>query len=543
MLSYIKIESATVYDPANHINAVVGDLWICDSKMAAAPSDLRNANITVIDGRGLVAMPGGVDMHCHIAGSKVNAARKLRVDDKDDGENCTSNGIQYSGTGGSVPSTFVTAYRYAALGYTTAFDAAVPPLLARQAHFELADTPCIDKGFYTLVGNNVMLLEAIAKQDPQGTKNILAWLLSATRAYAPKIVNPGGVENWKQLGSDIRSLDQKIGNFDTSPRQVLTAITRAGNELQLPHPVHIHTNHLGLPGNWKITLETMKSLQGMKAHLTHIQFHSYGGGEADQDSFCSQAQALAEYVNQHPELSVDVGQVLFGETTSMTGDGPVGHFLSRIYGQRWISADTEMEAGCGIVPITYKNKSLIHAWQWVIGLEWYLLVKDPWQVVMSTDHPNGGSFRAYPQIIRLLMDKSFRDAMFSQLPASIQHASVLKDLKREYSLYEIAIITRSGPARLLGLSQKGHLGIGADADITLYSPNADYQQMFAMPKIVIKAGRVIIEDCEIRSTPDGQTLYALADDSAVVDLELDNWIRRYYSIEPENFRVHDSNFS
>ena len=55
-----------------------------------------------------------------------------------------------------------------------------------------------------------------------------------------------------------------------------------------------------------------------------------------------------------------------------------------------VGGDTEMESGCGITPIKYKNKSLVHALQWAIGLEWYLQVNDPWQVVMSTDHPNGG---------------------------------------------------------------------------------------------------------------------------------------------------------
>ena len=87
---------------------------------------------------------------------------------------------------------------------------------------------------------------------------------------------------------------------------------------------------------------------------------------------------------------------MFGETTSMTGDGPLGYYLSKVYKSKWFSSDTELEAGCGIAPIEYKNTSLIHAWQWAIGLEWYLLVKDPWRVVMSTDHPNGGSFLAYP---------------------------------------------------------------------------------------------------------------------------------------------------
>lgn len=67
-----------------------------------------------------------------------------------------------------------------------------------------------------------------------------------------------------------------------------------------------------------------------------------------------------------------------------------------------------MEAGCGIAPIEYKNTSMIHAWQRAIGLEWYLLVQDPWRVAMSTDHPNRGSFLAYPRSIRLLMNRSYR---------------------------------------------------------------------------------------------------------------------------------------
>ena len=77
--------------------------------------------------------------------------------------------------------------------------------------------------------------------------------------------------------------------------------------------------------------------------------------------------------------------------------------------------DTEMEAGCGIVPITYKDKSLVHALQWAIGLEWYLLMNDPWRIAMSTDHPNGGSFLAYPQIVQLLMDRSYRQDMLKRV--------------------------------------------------------------------------------------------------------------------------------
>ena len=129
-------------------------------------------------------------------------------------------------------------------------------------------------------------------------------------------------------------------------------------------------------------------------------------------------------------LTVDVGQVVFGETTSMTGDGPVGYYLSKVYKSKWFSSDTELEAGCGIVPIEYKNTSLIHAWQWAIGLEWYLMVQDPWRVVMSTDHPNGGSFLAYPQIIRLLMDRTYRQDLLKTAPRKVREQSALAGLDR-----------------------------------------------------------------------------------------------------------------
>src|SRR5581483_3965915 len=112
---------------------------------------------------------------------------------------------------------------------------------------------------------------------------------------------------------------------------------------------------------------------------------------------------LVEYVNRHANLSVDVGQVVFGDTTSMTGDGPLGYYLHQVTGRKWFNGDVELEEGCGIVPIRYKRGSGIHTTQWAIGLEWLLRTEDPWRLALSTDHPNGGSFLAYPSIIRLLM--------------------------------------------------------------------------------------------------------------------------------------------
>lgn len=537
---YFKIAGGTVYDPANGIDGQVLDLWIEGGRLIAPPDDPSIKAARTLDASGMVVMPGGIDMHCHIAGPKVNMARKLRPEEKRVSPVMHRTATTRSGTLGSVPSTFATGYKYAGLGYTTAFDAAIPPLAARHVHEEFADTPCLDKGFYVLMGNHHYIMECLRRDDPERLRGFIAWLLSATKGFAPKLVNPGGVEIWKHhAAGNARDLDSKVDYFDVTPRQIVRGVAQAAGELGLPHAVHIHANNLGLPGNWTTTLETMRALEGHRGHLTHIQFHSYAGGDADEATFGSRVAPLADYVNQHANITVDVGQVLFGATTSMTGDGPLGYYLHQLYGTKWFSGDTEMEAGCGIAPIEYKNRSLVHAWQWAIGLEWYLLVEDPWQIAMSTDHPNGGSFLAYPQIIRLLMDRTYRGDLLRTVHRQVRDSSLLRELDREYSLNEICIVTRAAPARMLGLTNKGHLGPGADADITIYTPHADAQVMFELPRYVIKAGDIIVDQGDIRQTPEGKTLHVAPEYEPGLVNDIARWFEEYYTLQFRNYPVDE----
>jgi formylmethanofuran dehydrogenase subunit A len=199
-----------------------------------------------------------------------------------------------------------------------------------------------------------------------------------------------------------------------------------------------------------------------------------------------------------------------------------------------------MEAGCGIVPIQYKNKSLIHSIQWAIGLEWYLLVQDPWRIAMSTDHPNGGSFLAYPQIVQLLMSRDARREALKNVHPRVLKRSSLGDLDREYTLNEIAIITRAAPARMLGLKNKGHLGPGADGDVTIYTPDDDKETMFSLPRVVIKSGSVIVENGEIRNNAEGSTLHVAPEFDTAALPDIKAWFEEHYTIQFANYPVDNS---
>ena len=271
-MTALRITGGAVHDPANDIDGEILDVCVNDGKVVAdVGPDARR-----IDARGMVVMPGGVDIHAHIAGPTVNAARKLSPEERRD-HPMDRTELLRSGTGGLVPSTFTTGYRYSLLGYTTVVEAAVPPLAARHALSELRDTPMIDKLFLILMGNNQVLFELIRQGEHERLKDAVAWWLEATGGYGVKLVNPGGVERWRQDNGNVHSLDDPVTGFDVTPRQVLEAIGGAVDELGLPHPVHVHANNLGVPGNADTTLDTMRTLSGRQAHFAHLQFHCYGG--------------------------------------------------------------------------------------------------------------------------------------------------------------------------------------------------------------------------------------------------------------------------
>lgn len=189
MASHIRITNGKVYDPANGVDGEIKDICISDGKIVDSVPDDANK----IDVAGQVIMPGGVDIHCHIAGPKVNLARKLQPEDhRHDPHPGTSR--TRSGSGGTVPSTFATGYRYATLGYTTAMEAAVTPIGARHTLEELHDTPIIDKGFYVLLGNNIFLQQLLKENRMEEFKHAVGWWINSTKAYTTKLVNPGGDE-------------------------------------------------------------------------------------------------------------------------------------------------------------------------------------------------------------------------------------------------------------------------------------------------------------------------------------------------------------
>jgi formylmethanofuran dehydrogenase subunit A len=526
----LRITGGKVYDPANGVNGEVRDVCVSDGRIVADVEGGRT-----IDAAGLIVFPGGVDVHTHVAGAALNFARAMTPEDHRRNAPFVRTQVRRGGIGGATPTTYVTGYLYAGLGYTTVNEAAVPILSARHTHEELRDTPIVDKSTCVLMANNEILLDLIEKGEVERARHVTAWNIGAAKAYGVKAVNPGGVAAWK-WGKDAKGLFEPVPGYGKlTPAMIVSALAGIVDGLGLPHPLHLHCNNLGAPGNYTTTLETMKVLEGNRAHLAHLQYHAYGGD--DWATMRSESVKVAEEFNARKNLTTDAGAVLFGDTVTITADGPWQHLLYKLTGRKWGNIDVENETGCGVVPYVYKEKNLVNAVQWATGLELLLLIDDPWRVYLTTDHPNGAAFWRYPEIIQLLMSADFRREQLKSIAPRALKRIVLPELDRQYTLYEIAIITSAGPARALGLPHKGHLGVGADADIALFNDGTDVARMFAYPRFVIKGGEVVLEEGEIRTTVGGKALLVRpAYDEKVEDF-LRPLFQQYYTMSFDNYPV------
>ncbi|WP_246753017.1 formylmethanofuran dehydrogenase subunit A [Sinorhizobium sp. BG8] len=473
-----------VVDP---LNAATGkrDVWIEDGHIVDKPQS-RRADKTY-DVSGCIVMAGAIDIHSHIGGGNVNTARLLLPEQHPAHMKRPLN-TPLSNAGWS---TFSTGCLYARMGFTTVVEPAMSPTSALHTHLELADIPIIDKATLVILGNDDFLLSMIRdKASTDMIDDYVAWTVGASRSLGVKVINAGAAAAFKE---NVRafSFDDIVPAYGVSSRRIVKTLQESVGRLGIPHPLHVHANNLGIAGSAATAAETIRSTEGQPLHLAHLQF--YGYGTEGRRQFSSEAARLAEQVNGNPDVTIDIGQVMFGQTVTISSD------VTRQYSgmknaspRKSVIIDGDGNGG-GIVPYRYR-KDYYGSLQWAVGLELFLLINDPWRVFFTTDHPNGAPFTAYPDLFELLMSRDVRNAKAAELDQSALELTTLASIYREYTLDEVAIMTRCAPARLLGLSDRGHLGAGAIADVAVYRKSPDIAKMFRDAALVFKNGDLVVED-------------------------------------------------
>jgi formylmethanofuran dehydrogenase subunit A len=521
MLTCLK--GGRVIDPANGRDGI-GDIWMRDGRIVAAPGGGRADETHDVTGK--IVLAGAIDIHSHIAGANVNTARLMLPERRA----AAPQSVGFSA--------FETGRRYAAMGFTTVVEPAVAPHDALQAHLELADIPIIDKAILVVLGNDDLLLGMMrGNESASAVRDYVAWTLDSSHALGIKVINAGGAAAFK---ANVRSfgLDDVVPFYGVTSRSIVKALQHAVHELGVPHPLHVHCNNLGMAGNVDSALATIAAAEGVPLHLAHLQFYGYGkeGGRG----FSSAAAQLAEAVNRTKDVTLDVGQVMFGDTVTVSSDVLLQfNARTRANPRKWLIRDGDSNGG-GVVPVRYRADSFHNAVQWAVGLELFLLIDDPWRVFFTTDHPNGAPFTTYPDLFALLMSRELRAQWIADLPGDAVEVTTLRSIAREYSLTEIAVMTRAAPAKLLGLEDRGHLAPGAVADVAVYAEGGDKAAMFRNAALVFKDGELVVRDGHVTTIRWGHALHVRPEHDRAIDRRMHAYYDERYGLSPDVIRVPES---
>ena len=523
------LRGGRIIDPANGEQRT-GDLFIENDRVVAEPVG-RTAD-QIHDVAGKIVMAGGIDIHSHIAGGNVNTGRLL-LPELHPGQTPASANLPLSSAHWS---TFETGCLYAKMGFTMVVEPAVSPHHALHAHLELADTPIIDKAVLTVLGNDDFVLSMLRDgESASAIADYVGTMLVGTRGLGVKCINAGGATAFK-YNARAFSLDDVVPHYGVTSRAIVEALQRAVIDLKITHPLHLHMNNLGIAGNVETALATIEAARGMPLHLAHLQFYAYGA--EGKRGFSSAAARLAEAVNAAKNVTVDVGQVMFGQTFTVSLD-----VLRQYNGSRnarpnkWVIFDGDANGG-GIVPYEYRRSDFYNAVQWACGLELFLLIDDPWRVFFTTDHPNGAPFTRYPDLLALLMSHDLRAQWLAEMPRSVAEMTTLGSITREYTLQEIATMTRAAPAKLLGLADRGQVGPGARADVAVYSEDSDRARMFRAAHFVFKDGDLVVRDGQVTHYRAGRTLESRPEFDRGIERRLDAYYDEVYRAPRDLFTVH-----
>ncbi len=440
----LLLKRAHVVDPLNNLNGIA-DVAITDGKIAAVGPDLDGEAKETVDLSGLVLQPGIIDSHVHLG---------------------TMWGSPYG-----------------------------PRMLAMNGV-----TTCLD-----MAGPLDDILDNVPKY---GAGINMAILQFASPPFTFKTNAPSKEEMIALIDKSLEdgALGVKLlgGHYPLKP-DVSSTLIKTALERRAYVAWHAGTSEHG--SNIEGMIEAVEMADGYPLHLAHINAYCRGAIKPEIE----EAHIAIDYLKRNPNIFCE-SYISPKNGTRLTCDEN-GKIQSKVTGNclRHFGFSEDRD---GVRKALLAGKAFV-----VYDAGGYSDLKTGPEGLKIWEDANsdvGGSFNINPPIPRILLAQAKRDdgsfvvdAISTDggcIPRNVILSQGLSLVKLDVlSLPEFVQKTSLNPARMLRLTQKGHLSVGADADITIYdlatqTPRAS----FVEGRKVLWNGEVVSKGATVICTEHGE---------------------------------------
>ncbi len=536
-MSKLIVKNGIVFDPINKIEGEIKDILIENGKIVERFSN--QSDIKEINAKNKTVIPSAIDIHSHIASQQTNWLRLLGSKHKSFQEYWNNLSLEYI------------AKAYISNGYTFILEANVYPSLSKQTMFNFTQLPVLDKAMLLNVSNIWALELEYQREMVNEASTFLSDLLLKTKGFGFKVYNPFEAENWnfQKLRNDLTN---KGRLFNFSPIDVYEKMTKYNEALGLPHSVHVHVEGYEqsyAEENLKLILHKIKSLNliSSKSNLNINRSQIFHLAHASSYNIDGDNSGLIKFYNDNQEFDLDLGFMGFDPINPLiTSDRRlINSLIAAESPFKVITTAVESEGDTFSTLRIFNKQNETDCILWANSLDLALNIKNMWQMQLSINFPNYSHINKIPEIATLLLSSNARKKFLENLNKEFVRNNKLINNNKELTFYDFIILTRSSPAKSLGIGTvKGNLGKNADGDLNILNINIDeidtskdiekIKNSLKSIEYVIKEGKIIKKDDSIDITPNGKIFWSSGtfeyEDKKLIMNRKKDFYQKYYSI-------------
>lgn len=544
MRSEIIIKSANVFDFKNGIKGDKKDILISNGKITGK---LKEENTAIrIDGSKHIAFPGGIDLRGHFFAQEVNYIRAKALNEK--------NLVP-------IPGIRAVQEQYINHGFLFSCEADVPVTQSKLTLFNMKSAPLIDKAMIMDFGSNWMFLPELQEGEKiKRVATILSKLMMDLKGYGISINCPYHPQFWN-LNKKIPENPQETPMLRLNISDIFKTLVSAVEMNQFravsfitPYDIENFSqedNHLMLLK--EIIEQNFPDKSNNRSNRVHLS--------NSNQYFSEKIDDLIDFYINHNEFELDVSPVILGKDRPLiTRDRNLANKVSKESGIPVTTVDLEFDTEYYITTRNLRDENIYNLQLWSRWLEIILKLKEKGnlkRISIASNAPYNMSITDYPKVFEWLLNNESRIRYLSEFPSNLTENLKIMDITTSLDFFDLCGLISTNPAKALGINEyKGHLGAGADADITLFKFDLNNSSIntskfgeeisiaFSDSSIVIKNGEIIkkqgVIQSESENTPHGRIFW----NQGIYDEELmkkvitskESFYKKHFSLYLQNLK-------